>query len=326
MRSALVGTLLVAFVCICLLPAALWAQEDPNAPWDPNTHLAASPRICALSAEYYTPEYGDGSWIAFDRQIKLSGKIAVTDPNGLIGLSMYPTDIRAWDAIGTPLDPVSDEENTPIYVPLEYAATIWLPEMTWTVDPVPYDFSLDLRLDADGAFPASLSRVEWSMNVLLSDRFENVDLPFAPTDDWVEIAPGLEVRIEETTVTDGRYECRMQTRLDPNRVVHPDYRPRTSATRRDEGYRWSDQTAPEAVVIAIEVLDAEGTSVHYQGSGTVGSRMISLSADDPTVITRLEIGNCDTCGQAALLSHTIAYAPYEQKVRLTMEDVTLPPQ
>lgn len=330
MRSGIVKTLFVAIVCVCLLPAGLWAQEDPNAPWDPSSHLFAYPRVCTLSTDYYTPEheYGQGNWTAFGRKIELSGKIAVTDPNGLIGLSKYPTDVLAWDDIGTILDPVSSGEPSLVYLPLEYTGTIWVPTMEHIVDPVPYDVSIDLRQAPESPFPASLSRVEWSMNALLSNRFETVDLPFAPTDDWVEIAPGLEVFMEQAVVADDRYDCRMKSRFDPNEVVHPDYRARTSAHPREKGYRWSDQRSPEIVVIAVEVLDVQGNSVHYQGSGG-GVLSVVLGMDDfedPAVVTRIETGRCNACGQAAFLRHTVAYAPYEQEVRLAMEDVVLPPQ
>jgi len=329
MRSEMAKTLLGIIVCTCLLPAGLWAQEDPNAPWDPNTHLAPYPRICTLSTDYYTPEheYGEGNWTAFDRKIELSGKIAVTDPNGLIGLSKYPTDVLVWNDIGTPLDPVSSGEPPLVYLPLEYAATIWVPTMEHIVDSAPYDVSVDLRQAPESPFPASLSRVEWSMSALLSDRFETIDIPFAETDDWVEIAPGLEVLIEQTVVADDRYDYRIKSRFDPNKVVHPDYRARTSAPPREEGYRWSDQRSPEMVVIAVEVLDAQGNSVHYQGSGGVLSVVRSMDDfEDPAVVTRIETGRCDACSQAAFLRHTVAYAPYEQEVRLAMDDVTLPPQ
>ncbi len=127
MRSGMIKMLFVVVACGIMLPAGLWAQEDANIPWDPNTHLAPYPHVCALSTEYYIPEHGEVAWTSFDRRIKLSGKIGVTDPNRLIGLSENPDDILAWDAIGTPLDSASGEQGALIYTPLKYAATIWVP-------------------------------------------------------------------------------------------------------------------------------------------------------------------------------------------------------
>lgn len=316
-------------VGILVMSPLLWAQADANAPWDPNAHLVAYPRICQLSTDYLFAEYGEPVWSSVDRKIGLLARVTVPDPNGLIGLSQYPTDVVAWDEFGTVLDPATIRSGSPTYVPLTYAATVHLPEMTVTVEPLPYDVSLDLRVgDPQGSFPVSLSRVEWSMSVLLSDQFETVDLPFAPTDDWIEIAPGLEVLIEEATVANGRYDYRMQTRLDPDEIVHMD--DPTSRARRDDGYGWSSQPLPAFMVTAVEVLDADGTVVQYQyqggDGGATGMDLSVNKVDGLIVITRHETGSCDACGQAAFLRHTIAYAPYEQEVRLVMEDVTLPVQ
>ena len=304
----------------------LWAQADANGPWDPNAHLVVYPRTCQLSAEYHLPEDGEPVWMSVDRRIGLSARIAVPDPNGLIGLSRYPVDVVAWDEFGTVLEPTTIRNGPVVYVPLAYASTIHVPEMTWTVDPQPHDVSLDLQVAYDAtSFPVSLSRVEWSTNALLSDQFEMVDLPFAPTDGWVEIVPGLEVLIEEATISDDSYQCNMQTRFDPDRIAHSDGLGLT--IEREEGYLWLDQMSPELIVIALEVVDAEGNAVRYQG----GAGVLSISrskkvVDGLTIITRHETGSCDACGQAAFLRHTIAYAPYEQEVRLVLEDVTLPAQ
>ena len=80
MRSALVKTLFGIIVCICLLPATLWAQADPNAPWDPNAHLFAYPVMMA--------------------------KTAVLDPNGLIGLCTHAIDVLILAIENIPVPPL----------------------------------------------------------------------------------------------------------------------------------------------------------------------------------------------------------------------------
>jgi len=324
MRSSTLNNLFVILLTIGLMPAALWAQTDTNARWDPNTHLLAYPRTCQLSADYFLPEQGEAIWTSFDRKISLSGRIAVPDPNGLIGLSKYPTDIQAWDELGNPLESGSDDDDKVIYVPLEYAATLWVPTMEWMLDAVPYDFSLALRLDPDSPFPTALSRVEWSMTVLLSDRFEVIDIPYAETEDWTELVPGLEMLVSQAYAAEGQYNYVLQSRFDPGRVVHRDYRDRGSW--EDGGYPWTETKAPELVVIAIDVLDAQGHSVHYQGSDA-GSATVGAYRElfaEPAVVARHGIGNCQACGQAASFRLTLAYEPYEQEVRLSLEDVAVP--
>jgi len=167
--------------------------------------------------------------------------------------------------------------------------------------------------------------VEWSMNVLLSDAFETIDIPFAAMEGWIELTPGLEILVEHAAVEDGRYDYRMQARFDPNEIVYPDYRPRTARGQK-KGYSWPGQTPPKAIVVGIDVLDAEGNSVHYQGSAGGHTTIVTGTNDSggQLLATRTEIGVCSACGEAAFIRHTIAHEPYEQTVRLAMEDVLMP--
>ena len=39
-------------VCVCAIPAMLWAQGDANTPWDPNAHLVAYPKSMGMTTTF----------------------------------------------------------------------------------------------------------------------------------------------------------------------------------------------------------------------------------------------------------------------------------
>jgi hypothetical protein len=171
-----------------------------------------------------------------------------------------------------------------------------------------------------------LSRLEWSMAALLSDAFEAVDIPFAATDDWIELVPGLEVLVEEASVSEGRYTYRMKIRYERSRVSYLDARDRPSGfigRASDAPYSWPSDAFPEMIVTAIDVVDAEGNSV-WGGSGSMGTGRGFDDFGDQRIVTQHGVGFCPTCDQAAFIRHIIAFEPYRRHLQFVLEDVLVP--
>ncbi|MEN6575099.1 MAG: hypothetical protein ABFD90_02060 [Phycisphaerales bacterium] len=192
-----------------------------------------------------------------------------------------------------------------------------------------------MRILSRAAFPQVLNRLEWSMTALLSDAFQAVDIPFAVTDDWLELAPGLEILIEKATTTTGGYSFNSQVKYNWRKISYPNVAGpwsgplKVSSSRGsgdDDAYSWSDESFPEMIVTSVDVLDAQGNSLW---KSSTGGSMISSggswtdSGDERTLRWTVQ-GSCSTCDQAATIRYTLASAPYEQEVRFEMEDIVVP--
>ncbi|UCD49224.1 MAG: hypothetical protein JSW27_17035 [Phycisphaerales bacterium] len=325
MRSGMADALFIV-VCVCLMPVALWAQVDANTPWDPNTHLAPYPWAMARTTHFAYREGPELPWTPTSvMTMEFAGRIAVTDPNGLIGLCTETMDNLVLDEVGEPINTRGTWPNPISYEPVQYASTRWYPsgETTWDVEP--YVFSVKMSVNADTSYPSVLSRIEWSMFVLLSDSIKAIDLPFAPSEDWVELAPGLEILVEKTSIEEDRYEHESTIILDPNRISYPHRGPRPLGEEEGlQGYLWPKRGLPDVIVLEIDVLNAEGNSIQNYGEGgrglaTHGSGDIAEGRRTETVIS---FGSGRDA--AAFIRYVIAFKPYRQEVRLVLEDVPTP--
>jgi hypothetical protein len=305
------------------------APPDVNAPWDPATHLTAGWRSMKLSTELCNPAEPELSQIPPVRSLTFTGRIHVVDPNGLIGVSEVAADALAFDEAGKQLAAVRVSHDPPSYKPLRYARTIWAPTGELRISIVPYNFSIDMSMEPNAPFPVALGRLEWSTSVLLSDHFEVVDIPFVPTDDWIELTPGLEILVEKVVVQEGKYSYQMKARYDRNRVSYLDVRdrpPGRPAGREEMLYSWPSQALPEVIVTAMDIVDAKGTSVYDASTGlsTRGYGGSFSDSGDQRTATRDGLGYCSACGAAAFIRHVIAFQPYSRQVRFVLQDVPVP--
>lgn len=319
-------------VCICAIPAMLWAQGDANTPWDPNAHLVAYPKSMGMTTTFEYRAGAEPAWQRGPNKMQFSGQIAVTDPAGLIGLAADTVmEILVLDEAGEPLMTEPLSQYTPLYEPVVYTSTFWTPtgEMIHTI--VPFDFSFDIVMPPPIEFPSRLSRIEWSMNALVSDTVELIDLPFVPSEEGIELAPGLEVFVEQASIEESRYQFHSTILIDSARIAYPRTHTPLSKPRGDDtgllrGYLWSKTGLPETVVVEIDVLDADGVSIqnYAQDARTVTFSIATDSEEDLTVINQTLTGTGRGAGAAAFIRYVVARDPYRQKVDFTLEDVPVP--
>jgi len=331
MRSGTIKTLFVVVACGIMLPAGLWAQEDPNALWDPNTHLAAYPAGMAQARHFDYSGDPELPWALSDRiTLELSGAVGVIDPNGLIGLCLDMMGVQIQDELGQPIYVRHDSELSRgiSYRPVTYDSTIWVhpdgtDEKIWSI--APYEFSAEMTVHTDSNYPLMLSHVQWSTHALLSDEVEVIDLPFAASEDWVELAPGLDILIEEVSIAENQYEHRSSIVFDPNRIAYP----RKASLHHDSdeglaGHIWPSEGLPETIVMEIDVLNAEGLSIQNHGGD---SRILTISRGgdyDEARMSQIITSSGSGRDAAAFIRYVIARNPYQQKVQLTMKDIPVP--
>jgi len=339
MRSDLFGKWLVLVVCACGVATAGEPAAEANEPWIAAEHLSAGWESMTLSTRLFNQEIPMDRPMVPGRSLSFGGRIEVIDPNGLIGLSLTAKNGKAFDEIGIPIQ-VNNKSTLPVmsgseclalgpsYQPLEYPTKLDVDTRLAIREFEPFDFAIGMSMRYNAPFPLVLSRIEWSMSALLSDHFEAFDIPFAPTADWIEVAPGLEVLVEETTVEEGKYWYRMKARYDPNRITYLDVRdePPCFVGSTDVSYSWPWYTYPEMIVTALDIVDAEGNSVMSQSSGrrVLSGGSSSKDSGGQRIATRQRIGTCSECGKAAFIRHIIAFKPYNHELQFVLENVPVP--
>ena len=131
--------------------------------------------------------------------------------------------------------------------------------------------------------------------------------------------------MEQTSIEESRYEYRSTIVFDPNRISCS-YRVRSarSPTEGLQGYLWPPYGFPEAILLATDVVDANGVSIQNSGEGQRG--LATHGSGDVTEGLRTETVISFGSGRdaAAFIRYVIASDPYEQKIRLALEDVPTP--
>ncbi len=287
------------------------AGEDPNETWDPAKHLRADWESISVSmtSRLYNPAVQpDVEALGPQWSLSLVSTVEITDSNGLIGWSPIPASAVALDQDGRVVSSMATssslvrwyQQPTSLSVPAGLPSTMRLNR-----------FSLSLPMEPDAVYPEVLSRVEWAMNVLVADEFKMVDIPFAASDTWVELAPGMEVLMEQAVVEENRYEYRVKVKYD---------KAGADLLMGGSVHLWRDETPPEVVVLKTEVLNADGRPVRDLGGGSFGTSG-GGSNNEMTVSGR---GTCDACGTAATIRYTLAFKLSERHIRFVLENIPVP--
>lgn len=333
-----------SIVVLCLLGIVVADEptgatgEDPNATWVAVEHLSADWRSMGLTTTCFNPEKPEYSSAAPGRSILFSGEVNVIDPNGLIGLSTHVTDVLVVDEAGQSIEIPGASVSPLSYEPLFYSQTVWVPTGEIFVEILPFLFTIDVPMQYGAPFPQEFSKLEWSMSALLSDAFQVIDVPFAATNAYLELVPGLEILIEKATTKAGSYSFTSEVKYNWRKISYPKVAGpssgplKASALRgsrdddeEEEAYSWSDENFPEAIVTSVDVLDAQGNSLWK--TTTLGFTITDGSwtdSGDQRMLRWTVHGSCSSCGQAATIRYTIASAPYEREVRLEMRNIAVP--
>lgn len=291
---------------------------DPNQTWDTAAHLTATWESVSMSmtSQLYNPAVRPYQTTTGPQwSLALTSRIGVVDSNGLIGLSWTTGAAQAFDQDGREVAraPAPDSQSR-FYVQPHYMSVLTGPEGAWVSEMSPSHFSVSLPAAPNAQYPSLLSRVTWCLNALVSNRVETVDVPFQPSDTWVELAPGLEILVEKAAVAGGKYEYTIQARWHAGQA---DYLSHGSL------HLWHGEKPPAAIVIGMSILDAAGKPV--QGSsGSFSSHGSYTVSGDPLGGTSSGTGNCTTCGNATTIRYTLAFNTYEKELWFTLENVPVP--
>jgi hypothetical protein len=250
------------------------------------------------------------------RSLSIDARVDVIDVNGVIGFDWAERAILVLDEKGREVcsgKPVPSH-YCHFYWPLRYikkmAGGQWVSELQ------PYGVTVDMPLDPNRPYPLVLSKVEWSMYVLVPGETKTVDLPFRPTVDWVTLTPGLEIKVENITAENGQYDYRLAMRYGHNKVVW--------AASGAAIALWTQDPTPEVILTKLDILDPQGKSIQDQASGGFSSGSGAGGSGDLVTGTAHGSGSCSICGTATTFRFTLALKPAQQELRFVLENVPVP--
>ena len=339
-RSGIISLVVVA-LCACTIAAERPAQAmygdifvmavgEPNAPnapvspphagptnvWVPAENVAATWESVTAMSKLYNPVDKPGAKVP-ERSLSLAARVDVIDVNGLIGFDSTARGTLVLDEKPSVVcSKAAPSRYCRFYWPLRYQKTMPTPGQ-WVSQLQPYNLTVDMPMDPNRPYPVLLSRVEWSMYVLVNTEVKTVDVPFSPTADWLTLAPGLEIKVEQTTVESDKYEYRIATRYSHSKVLW-------AATGAAISI-WTQDPTPEVILTKLDVLDPLGKSIHDQAtSGAFGGGAGAGGSGDLMTGTASGSGSCSICGTATTFRFTLALKPYQQELRFILTNVPVP--
>jgi len=283
--------------------------------WDPAAHFVATWESLTSMSKLYNPGGPSGAKFP-ERSLSVAARVDVIDVNGVIGFD------RSERAVL-----VLDEKGREVYsgkpIPSHYCHFYWSLQYVkkmvagqWVSELQPYNVAVEMPMDPNRPYPLVLSKVEWSMYALIPGETKTVDVPFRPTVDWVTLTPGLEIKVENITAENGKYDYRLSMRYSRSKVVW--------GTGGGAIALWTQDPTPEVIVTKLDILDPLGKSIPDQGGGSFGSSSGGSGSGDVMIGTTNGHGNCSACGTATTFRFTLALKPQQQQLRFILENVPVP--
>ena len=186
-------------------------------------HLSPGWRFMELTSVGFNPdkpEYGS----APDTEHVSEGRFPIVDPNGLIGLSPVAVNVSAFDEGGKSIS----VEDKLLWTPCSMRAA--------AIQTTRLSGSPQARLASKSNLTISRSICTWTTRPRSRRRsagsngrwtrswshsFGTVDLPFAPSEAGVEVAPGLEILISKATAKSESYSYSAQAKYDRKEIGLP---------------------------------------------------------------------------------------------------------
>ncbi len=220
------------------------------------------------------------------RALTISGVVDVLDSQNVMGISTNNMKIvRALD-----------ESECPIQCAGPLTAQTIPTYQTFT-GPAP--FTIRLNLDQNEAWPLGLNTVECRVVALYAQNYEFFDIPFALSEQWIVLKPGISARVEQAQCDGIEYRYILRIRYEG-----------TDPTRFDTS-RYTSHL-PHDMVMGIQLLNAQGVPVPESETG-------SLQIDNTSIRTGRGLG-----AEVQILRLKLAINPYNETITLLLTDLLVP--
>lgn len=232
----------------------------------------------------------------------------VSDPNVLEVVNGDGSDVR-WTPL--PARPIRQ------YQDLEYAWGVPQPPAPRPQLVLqPYDVSVFFCVDLSQDLSSSLSLFQWCAYAMYAEDVIEVDVPFAPSDDWLEVMPGVEIQVTKATV-----ECCDYTYW--TKVRHAG-----GTVQAFDALLSPAEPIADYLVMETSLLGAEGQPISATEDDRVSPAIWSGHVDSTLWDTAKCGGSLNvffTQAEITAIRHVIVIHPYEVKVPFTLTDLPLPP-
>ncbi len=317
-----VGVVVVLIgVAVCTPGVAGEGSDDPNRlGGDVTGRFAFVWDSVEVSSQVFSPSYaGVRDLYECARTLTVAGKIHGLDANDLVGMQVSDPDV---------LQVIDGEGNNVRWTPLPVRPIRQYQELkyVWAVPqnplatpgPVlqPYDVSVSFCVDPSQELPSSLSLFQWRAYAMYAEDVVEIDVPFEASDDWLEVAPGVQIRVTKATVECCGYTYWTEVRHAGGTVQAFDAR--LSPAEQIADY----------LVMRTLLLDAEGNPIRATEDDRVSPAIWSERVES----TLLGTARCGgwlntffvTQTEVASIRHVIVVHPYEVKVPFGLTDIPLP--
>jgi Flp pilus assembly protein CpaB len=162
--------------------------------------------------------------------IGLYCSVRILDPNLVLGISQQGTITQFENGKNEIIDVTEQMRPTfNRYQPLQYRSGLFIPSKTakqstikpsqtksnqpqWTDVLEPVQMILRLEPGLPGPESERIKHVKGYFYVLMAESIEYLDIPFKPTEEWLQLSPVLEIKVLEARSTEFDYECRIDIR------------------------------------------------------------------------------------------------------------------
>ncbi len=295
-------------VLIWTMSIAAVQADDPNAVRDGTGLLAATwdsaTRCLTAHNPKARPDVAEGT---VQTTIKVSGSVEVLDFNDLIAVATTrATALWAFDQDGEA-------------VLFDADAVVRPDGNVWVLGDRPKTFCVELPLDFDQPYVASLSELAFTVEALYGQPFTTIDVPIEVSQAWIEIVPRYRIQITKTDQLDDHcFIAVTEEVLDVSGSANGPFDP--NAHYWDETADWyhTSKVVNFDVISHAEIVDLEGRPVRsahsYQGSSREG--MLTQTRE-------FTLNDCASLEELRI-RYTIAMDPYEATILLTLTDIPVP--
>lgn len=272
-----------------------------------------------VSAQVFSPSYtGPRNLHECARSLTVVGEVHVLDSNDLVGMQVVDPDVlQAVDSDGNDVS-WAPLPSRPLrqYQQLKYE---W-PDPRDPSEPLrpvlqPYDVSVSFCLDPTQELPSALSLFQWSAQAVYAEEVIEVDVPFAKTDDWLQVAPGVQIKVTKATI-----ECCDYTYW--TEVKHPD-----GIVRAFDGRFSPAEPIADYLVVRTLLLDADGNPIRATQDDRVTRAIWSQRFESTSWNTAKCAGwllTFTTEAEVASIRHIIVVRPCEVEIPFTSTNLPCP--
>lgn len=304
-------------VVILGLLAEAWALATPTAAGDKDGTRVPLP---LLSGHLGLSQYFDIVWQSVQRsatvynpaaeewpeaqtqRLTINLKLRVLTTRNLIGICTTPVLTRVTDPEGKPIELGLAEEPSYRHYQRWHEQTRVDSQGRRYTDLAPIHFTLQADLSGVGKLPATLGCVEGYFYALFAKDCQYRDIPFKKSDDWVELEPGLRIRVAEAYSQNRQFRYRIETQdtRDPSERFSGFFDPQR-------------HRLPEKLLSQRQLLDSQGKPLPI-GHGGLLSRPGGSGSGS---------GN-ERFGDVKSIRFVYAIQPYERKVPIRLENIPAP--